>query len=118
MNRGSWADERVSRIAFGEIAPDEYYRRARRRGEDDAPSYLLIGIGGRNPWRKHIPEGEPHWICLMRDLAGPALVEGQADGAVEFKEAVSGQVVEVKTDSATGHFRVMLPEGKYTVGSR
>ena len=55
------------------------------------------------------------WMYLMRDLAGPALVEGQADDAVEFKETISGQAVEEKPDSTTGHFRVMLPEGKYTI---
>ena len=31
------------------------------------------------------------WIWLMRDLAGPALVEGQAGAPVEFEEATMGR---------------------------
>ncbi len=58
------------------------------------------------------------WIWLMRDLAGPALVEGQADATVEFREAGHGQRSEVQPDIATGHFRIMLAEGKYTVRCR
>lgn len=58
------------------------------------------------------------WIWLMRDLAGPALVEGQADSPVEFipkgvRSAAVSRVVPVK-----GKFRVMLPEGAYTVRCR
>ncbi len=55
------------------------------------------------------------WIWLMRDLAGPALVEGKAGSEVEFREAISGQRILVQGDSATGRFRAMLPEGKYLV---
>jgi hypothetical protein len=58
------------------------------------------------------------WIWLMRDLAGPALVQGQADAAIEFQENTGGQRTEVQPDLSTGHFRVMLPEGKYTVRCR
>lgn len=57
------------------------------------------------------------WIWLMRDLAGPALVEGQADATVEFipKDGKHGEVHRVS--SSGGKFRVMLPEGRYTVRS-
>ena len=53
----------------------------------------------------------------MRDLAGPAVVEGQAASAIEFKEATSGQLIEVKPNLVTGRFRIALPEGKYIVRS-
>jgi hypothetical protein len=55
------------------------------------------------------------WIWLMRDLAGPALVEGQADSQVEFvtTSVRSGTVTRVVP--VHGQFRVMLLEGKYTV---
>jgi hypothetical protein len=55
------------------------------------------------------------WIWLMRDLSGPALIQGQASTAVEFKELTSGQVIVVEPDQATGRFRAMLPEGKYSL---
>ncbi len=58
------------------------------------------------------------WIWLMRDLAGPALVEGQADGPLDFVQdgVRSGAVTRVIP--VRGRFRVMLPEGKYTVRFR
>ena len=57
------------------------------------------------------------WVWLMRDLSGPALVEGQASAVVEFKEVTTGQQIMVEPDGPTGRFRTMLPEGKYTVRS-
>lgn len=51
------------------------------------------------------------WIWLMRDLAGPAIVEGHADSAVEFREVTSGERIQ----AARGHFRVSLPDGNYVV---
>jgi hypothetical protein len=55
------------------------------------------------------------WIWLMRDLAGPALVEGQADSTIEFipTTAKAGGITRIKPTD--GHFRSTLPEGKYTV---
>lgn len=56
------------------------------------------------------------WIWLMCDLAGPALVEGQADSPVEFVKTDSGKNgAIVQANPTNGQFRVMLPEGKYTV---
>jgi hypothetical protein len=57
------------------------------------------------------------WIWLMRDLAGPALVEGQAGAAVEFVEATTGQRIAVTTDPVTGRFRAMVPDGTYVLRS-
>jgi hypothetical protein len=55
------------------------------------------------------------WAWLMRDPAGPALVEGEADSNVEFipTGARSGTVVQAVP--VQGKFRAMLPEGIYTV---
>jgi hypothetical protein len=55
------------------------------------------------------------WIWLMRDLAGPALVEGQADSPVEFTTAGSSPDSVIRVIPAQGQFRAMLPEGRYTV---
>jgi len=54
----------------------------------------------------------------MRDLAGPALVEGQADSPVEFIPNISGPGTVTRAKPTNGQFRVMLPEGKYTVRCR
>ena len=55
------------------------------------------------------------WIWLMRDLAGPALFEGQADSPVEFIATGSKRGAAIRANSINGQFRVILPEGKYTV---
>jgi len=55
------------------------------------------------------------WIWLMRDLAGPALVEGPADSPVEFIATAAGPGSVIRANPANGHFRAMVPEGKYTV---
>jgi len=55
------------------------------------------------------------WIWLMRDLAGPALVEGKADSAVDFIPSGFTSAAIIRAIPAKGQFRTMLPEGKYTV---
>ena len=57
------------------------------------------------------------WIWLMHDLAGPALIEGQADSAVEFVPSDVRTSAVARVVSTDGRFRVMLPEGKYIVHS-
>ncbi len=84
------------------------------RGENDAPYWPVQTYWTyKEVWVNTVAR----WIFLMRDLAGPALVEGHASSPVEFQETSYGQRVEVKPDSASGWFRAMLPEGKYTVRS-
>jgi len=56
-----------------------------------------------------------YWIWAMRNLAGPALVEGSADSAVTFTDVMSGQQIKVEPDRTNGRFRAMLPEGRYVV---
>jgi hypothetical protein len=55
------------------------------------------------------------WIWLMRDLAGPAVIEGLADSLVEFIGTGEGSKDVVRVHPANGQFRTVLPEGKYTV---
>ena len=85
------------------------------RGDSDVPYWPV-----QNTWTyKEVwvhPVGR--WIALMRELAGPALVEGQAAGPVVFQEKNWGRKLEVQPDPATGNFRAFVPEGRYTVRSR
>jgi hypothetical protein len=53
----------------------------------------------------------------MRNLYGPSLVEGKATATVVFKERTTGQEIRTEPDPATIRFRIMLPEGEYTVRS-
>ena len=84
------------------------------RGDSDAPYWPV-----QNTWTyKEVwvhPVGR--WIAVMRDLAGPALVEGQASGPVLFQEKDWGHEIEVQPDPATGNFQASLPEGRYMVRS-
>ena len=56
------------------------------------------------------------WIWLLRDLSGPALVEGMADGEVVFADTLTRGETVVRPEG--GMFRVSLPEGNYVVRSR
>jgi hypothetical protein len=53
----------------------------------------------------------------MRDLAGPALVEGVAEGPVEFIPVRSEPKAAISAMLDKGRFRVLLPEGNYRVRS-
>jgi hypothetical protein len=55
------------------------------------------------------------WIWLMRDLAGPALVEGQAKSPVQFIPVSGRQHARITANPTNGQFRVFLAEGRYTV---
>jgi hypothetical protein len=57
------------------------------------------------------------WIGLMRNIRGPAVIQGKADGVVEFKSLPSGQLTKIEPDSL-GQFKVMIPQGEYLVKSR
>lgn len=58
------------------------------------------------------------WIWLMSNLAGPAIVEGEADGPVDFIATGARSDGVSRAVPAQGRFRVLLPEGKYTVRFR
>jgi hypothetical protein len=85
------------------------------RGDADVPYWPIRG--GSATYKEIWVHPMGRWIWLMRDLAGPAVVEGQAGSAIEFKEATFGQLIEVKPNLVTGRFRIALPEGKYIVRS-
>lgn len=55
------------------------------------------------------------WFDIMRDLAGPAIIEGQADKTVKFEEIKTKKITEIKPDSKNGMFRTTLPAGTYKV---
>ena len=55
-----------------------------------------------------------NWIWLLKDIAGPALVEGRADAVVTFSSVIPGQQVVVQP----GNFSIRLPEGEYRVSGR
>jgi len=82
------------------------------RGDNDAPYWPV-----QSTWTYKEVWVHPvaRWIWLMRDLSGPALVEGQAPGPVTFKEIVNGHETVIKPDPDSMHFRYMLPEGEYMV---
>ena len=85
------------------------------RGENDVPYWPVQSTWTYKEVWVH-PVGR--WIWAMRDLAGPAIVEGQAASKVEFKEMSTGQTVEVKPDETSGRFQIILPEGNYIARSR
>ena len=62
-----------------------------------------------------------YWLSLMRDLAGPALVQGTVEPenakTVQFREVETGKTWQVKPDYLSGKFRAMLPEGRYEVST-
>ena len=83
------------------------------RGDQDAPYWPVQATWTYKEVWVH-PVGR--WLWLMRDLAGPALVQGQAGAPVEFIPANAGQVIQATP--VNGRFRALLPEGKYTVQSQ
>ena len=53
------------------------------------------------------------WIWLMRDLSGPAEVQGNARVPVQFREVSSGRVSRASPDLKTGRFHATLPASEY-----
>jgi len=84
------------------------------RGEGDVPYWPV-----QNTWTYKEIWTHPVacWIWLMRDLTGPALIEGKASSSVEFTENATGLRIVANTNPANGIFRIMIPEGNYTIRS-
>jgi len=82
------------------------------KGDDDTPYWPVQSI-----WTYKEIWGHPvtNWIWLLKDIEGPAMVEGRADGAVTFKEVGANKVITVYPNKSTGHFKTTVPEGRYTV---
>jgi hypothetical protein len=86
------------------------------RGTADAPYWpAQICWTYKEVWTQ--PVGE--WIWLMHDLSGPAIVEGVADSAsrspVQLVDEKTGQVLAAAWEETSGHFRAVVPQGRYTV---
>jgi len=86
------------------------------RGTADAPYWpAQICWTYKEVWTQ--PVGE--WIWLMSDLSGPAVVEGVADSAgrslVQLVDEKTGHVQTAAWEGSPGHFRAVVPQGRYTV---
>jgi len=55
------------------------------------------------------------WISLIRNVSGPAMVEGFAETDVEFVDTSTGKVIQAKPGLFDGKFKVVVPQGRYTV---
>jgi hypothetical protein len=53
------------------------------------------------------------WIWLMRDVAGPAALEGSAKTPVQLRDIATGKISRIATDPKTGRFRTAVPQGEY-----
>jgi hypothetical protein len=84
------------------------------KDEDDAPYWPVQAM-----WTYKEIWGHPvtNWIWLLKDIEGPAIVDGQANGPVTFKEITTGQLITVIPNGSTGHFKTSMPEGKYIISS-
>ena len=84
------------------------------KDENDAPYWPV-----QRMWTYKEIWGHPvtNWIWLLKDIEGPATVEGQAGKTVTFKEIGAGQIITVSPNKSTGHFKSTMPEGKYIVMS-
>lgn len=86
------------------------------RGSADAPYWpTQICWTYKEVWTQ--PVGE--WIWLMHDLSGPAVVEGVADTAnrtpVRLIDENTGRVRTAAWKGTAGHFRAVVPQGRYTI---
>jgi hypothetical protein len=81
------------------------------KDENDVPYWPVQGM-----WTYKEIWGHPvnNWIWLLKDIEGPAVVEGSASGSVIFKEVSTKTVITVSPDKG-GHFKTTMPEGKYIV---
>jgi hypothetical protein len=84
------------------------------RGDNDVPYWPVQSTWTYKEVWVH-PVGR--WIWLMRDLAGPAIVEGKAEAAVEFSLVGSKPKDSFTVHPVNGQFRATLNEGRYTVKS-
>jgi hypothetical protein len=82
------------------------------RGDDDAPYWPVQSM-----WTYKEIWGHPvtNWIWLLKDVAGPAMVEGKASGPVIFKEVKTKEIITVVPNKLTGSFKTTVPEGEYTI---
>ena len=78
------------------------------RGDVDAPYWPVQSMWTyKEIWVHPVTR----WVWLLKDIAGPALVEGRADSILTFSEITTGQ----SFTAAPGTFSLRLPEGEYRV---
>jgi hypothetical protein len=53
------------------------------------------------------------WIWLMRDLAGPAVLQGVSKTPVQLRDLATGKISRIPPDPSTGHFYTTAPQGEY-----
>jgi hypothetical protein len=60
------------------------------------------------------------WIWLLKDLAGPARVDGSSKTPVQFREISTSTITRAAPDATSGKLRLLLPQGEYevTAGTR
>ncbi len=82
------------------------------KGDNDTPYWPIQSM-----WTYKEIWGHPvtNWIWLLKDIEGPAMVEGRAAGKVLFKVVNTKEVTTVFPNKSTGRFKTALPEGRYTV---
>jgi len=87
------------------------------KGDDDAPYWPVQAMWTyKEIWVHPVTR----WVWLLKDLAGPAIVEGVTDSEVRLTPVVgpggmAGQGNE-PTIIQPGHFSLRLPEGNYRTG--
>lgn len=82
-------------------------------GDGDAPYWPTENC---HNWKEVWVFPVARWFALMRDLSGPALVEGTAPAPVEFRNTRTNTVRRIAPDRA-GRYRVTLPQGDYVASS-
>jgi hypothetical protein len=85
------------------------------KGDSDTPYWpTQICWTYKEVWTQPVAE----WIWLMRDLNGPAVVRGISDKGnhrlVEFRDQRTG-LTKALTPDHRGAFRILLPQGSYSV---
>jgi hypothetical protein len=86
------------------------------KGTADAPYWPThAGWTYKEVWTQPIGE----WIWLMRDLSGPAVVQGVVNAGtnepVQFIDKKTSKTINATMDSAKGTFRAVVPQGQYTI---
>ncbi|MEO3403619.1 glycoside hydrolase family 9 protein [Mucilaginibacter sp. CAU 1740] len=84
------------------------------KDENDIPYWPVQAM-----WTYKEIWGHPvtNWIWLLKDVEGPAIVEGIANAPVIFKELSTGLTTIVKPDAPTRKFKTSLPQGQYDITS-
>jgi len=77
---------------------------------DDAPYWPTENC---HNWKEVWVHPVGRWIWLMRDLAGPAQLEGSTRTPVDLREISTGKTSRLLPDAKTGRFRSAVPEGEY-----